>query len=313
MSTAAALTGKGRLSLQRPTSSPLVRQRRRLGWIMVTPAMLLVGALLWFPIGQAVYYGFTSWDGFSAQWIGLENYRSFASDPAFRDVVLHNALLLASLPFVVLLPLIVALLVNAIGRAAPVFRTLLFVPAVLSWVVTGTVGIQLFATNGPIDGALRAVGLSWAAVNWRNGDASAFVALSLLVIWALFGINFIIFLSGLSTFDESLYGAGRVDGANALQIVTRIVVPMLRPFVRFVTILSLTTMYTALFALIYVFTGGGPGYSTTTLEFYVYQLGFSSDEYGSAAAAGVLLLVLVFVVNLSQLRRFLGRSSEDAG
>ena len=278
---------------------------------MVAPATLLVAALLWYPIGQAVYYSFTSWNGFSALWIGLGNYRSFANSPAFGNVLLHNFLLLASVPFVVLLPLIVALMVNAAGRAAAAFRSMLFVPAVLSWVVTGTVGIQLFATNGPIDSALRGVGLGAIALDWRSGASSSFVALSLLVIWALFGINFIIFLSGLSTFDDSLYGAARVDGAGEVQILIRIVLPLMGPFVRFVTILSVTTMYTALFALIYVFTGGGPGYSTTTLEFYVYQLGFSSDEYGTAAAAGLVLLLLVFLVNLPQLRQFLRHSGND--
>lgn len=292
----------GALARGRRHAGPLTRRRRRVGRFVILPATAVAVLVLWVPIGQAFYYGFTDWNGSTAAWIGLSNYRSFIDSPSFWQVILNNGLLLSVLPIVVLSPLAMAMLVQRSGRLAGVFRTVLFLPVALSWVVIGTMAADIFSTTGPVDLALRSLGLG--ALDWLQGGSTAMAVLLILIAWAMFGTNLVIYLGGLSSFDETLYDAARVDGANPVELFFRVVLPLLSPFVRFVTVLSVTAMYGSLFAVIYVLTGGGPGYATTTLEFFVYTLGFNSGEFGAAAAAGVLLFFVIFLVNLPQLGRF---------
>ena len=135
---------------------------------------------------------------------------------------------------------------------------------------------------------------------------SALVAVTITFIWGMFGTNLIIFLAGMSTIDESLYDAARVDGAGSLRVLVSITFPLLRRFVQFAFIITLVSAFTAIFSLIYIMTGGGPGFATTTLEFYGYQQGFATGDFGAAATAGVMLFVAVAVVSVVQVRLFRG-------
>ena len=124
------------------------------------------------------------------------------------------------------------------------------------------------------------------------------LAVIITFIWSIFGTNTIIFITGMATLDRDIYEAARVDGAGSFAIFWRITIPMLMRFIQFAFILTLITAFTALFSLIFVMTGGGPGYGTTTLEFYVYQQAFSVGVFGYAAAIGIVLFAIVFAISL---------------
>jgi multiple sugar transport system permease protein len=121
-------------------------------------------------------------------------------------------------------------------------------------------------------------------------------------VWSMFGTNLIIFLAGMATIDEEIYDAARVDGAGSLAVIFKITLPLLKRFVQFTFVVSLVTAFSALFSLIFVMTGGGPGFGTTTLEFYVYEQAFSAGDFAVGATAGVILFVAVFAVSMLQLR-----------
>ena len=133
-------------------------------------------------------------------------------------------------------------------------------------------------------------------------ERSALVAVMITFVWSMFGTNLIIFLAGMATIDQEIYDAARVDGAGSLTVMFRITFPLLKRFVQFTFIISLITAFSALFSLIYVMTGGGPGYGTTTLEFYSYQQAFSAGDFSIGATAGVVLFAAVFAVSMLQLR-----------
>ena len=133
------------------------------------------------------------------------------------------------------------------------------------------------------------------------------VAVAITFIWSVFGTNTIIFITGMATLDREVYEAARVDGASGFTTFRKITIPMLMRFIQFAFILTLITAFTALFSLIFVMTGGGPGFGTTTLEFYVYQQGFKVGAFGYAAAIGIVLFVVVFGISLAQLRLFRSR------
>ena len=120
--------------------------------------------------------------------------------------------------------------------------------------------------------------------------------------WRMVGTNTIIFLTGMATLDPSLHEAARMDGAGPLRVFLSITTPQLKPFIQFAFIMSMITAFTALFSLIFVMTGGGPGYGTTTLEFFVYQTAFSRGAFGTGALLGVVLFVIMGIVGLLQLK-----------
>ncbi len=286
--------------------SRLRRSQHVAGVLFALPVIVLELALLAVPIGQAVYYSFTRWDGIQSTWIGTANYERLFGDPNFWRVVLNNVILLAAVPFAILIPLLVAYLLNEHVLGWRFFRSAYFLPTAISWVVIGMVAIRVFAVEGILNHLLAAVGIPFQT-DMLSGEYSAMIAVAITFIWSVFGTNTIIFITGMATLDREVYEAARVDGASAFTTFRKITIPMLMRFIQFAFILTLITAFTALFSLIFVMTGGGPGYGSTTLEFYVYQQGFQVGAFGYAAAIGIILFVVVFAISLAQLRLFRSR------
>lgn len=300
--TSALRVGEGR-----PSRSRLQASQRRAGIAFALPVIVLEVLFLAVPLIQAVYFSFTRWDGLTSTWIGTANYTRLFGDPTFWRVVENNLLLLASVPFAILIPLLVAYLLNEHVPGWRFFRSAYFLPTAISWVVIGMVSLRVFAAEGILNHLLDAIGLGFVQTDMLAGELSAMGAVAITFIWSVFGTNTIIFITGMATLDREVYEAARVDGAGALTTFVRITIPMLMRFIQFAFILTLITAFTALFSLIFVMTGGGPGYGTTTLEFYVYQQGFKVGVFGYAAAIGIVLFVIVFAISLVQLRIFRSR------
>ena len=280
----------------------MAARRRRAGILFSLPVVALVGALLLLPIGQTVYYSFTNWDGFSSKWIGTANYSHLIHSSEFIRVVENNAVMILAIPVAILLPLAVAFLISSHVRGWRFFRSVFFLPTAVSWVVIGYISVRFFADEGILQSLLNNTGLGFLHPNMLSHERSALVAVMITFVWSMFGTNLIIFLAGMATIDQEIYDAARVDGAGSLTVMFRITLPLLKRFVQFTFIISLVTAFSALFSLIYVMTGGGPGYGTTTLEFFAYQQAFSAGDFSVGATAGVVLFVAVFAVSVVQLR-----------
>jgi multiple sugar transport system permease protein len=281
--------------------------QRRAGVLFALPVIALELAFLAIPLGSAVFHSFTSWDGLTSSWIGLDNYQRLFSDPTFWRIVLNNVFLLLAVPIAILIPLLVAYLLNEHVPGWQFFRSAYFLPTAISWVVIGMVAVRFFAGEGILNTVLAAMGLGGIRLSLLGGETSAMVAVIVTFIWSVFGTNTIIFITGMATLDHDIYEAARVDGASSMRIFWQITIPMLMRFIQFAFILTLITAFTALFSLIFVMTGGGPGYGTTTLEFYVYQQGFTVGVFGYAAAIGIVLFAVVFAISIAQLRLFKSR------
>jgi multiple sugar transport system permease protein len=301
--TSTPLDGPASVAAPRRRRRSLRRSQHIAGLLFALPVIALELALLAVPIGQAVYYSFTRWDGIQSTWIGIDNYQRLFADPNFWRVVLNNLILLAAVPVALLIPLLVAYLLNEHVLGWRFFRSAYFLPTAISWVVIGMVAIRVFAVDGILDPVLGAVGLN-VQTDLLSGEYSAMIAVAITFIWSVFGTNTIIFITGMATLDREVYEAARVDGASALTTFRKITIPMLMRFIQFAFILTLITAFTALFSLIFIMTGGGPGFGSTTLEFYVYQQGFKVGAFGYAAAIGIVLFVVVFGISIAQLRLF---------
>jgi ABC-type sugar transport system permease subunit len=284
----------------------LKRSQRRAGFLFILPLVVLELLLLVLPIAQTVFYSFTDWNGLTWKWLGFQNYQRLFTDTTFWRVVLNNVLLLLSIPIAILIPLAVAFLLNEHVRGWRFFRSVYFLPTAISWVVIGMVAIRVFASQGILNGLFDTVRLP-VHLNLLGAELTAMLAVIITFIWSVFGTNTIIFITGMATLDREIYDAAKVDGAGSFATFWRITIPMLMRFIQFAFIVTLITAFTALFSLIFVMTGGGPGYGTTTLEFYVYQQAFSVGVFGYGAAIGVVLSLIVFAISLGQTRIFRSR------
>jgi multiple sugar transport system permease protein len=280
----------------RPRKMRLSTQRRVTGFVLAVPALALVIAFVGVPLVQAAYYSFTEWNGVTSTWIGLSAYEQVFSDTTFWQVITNNALLLLAVPFALAIPLAIAVLLHERVRGWKLFRSIYFLPTAISWVVIGMVAERFFAYQGPLD---KIVGSS---TDWLGDPSTALFALAVTFVWSMIGTNVVIFLTGLATLDTTVQEAAFVDGATAWQSFCHVTLPHLKRFVQLSFVLTVISAFSALFSLIFVMTGGGPGYSTTTLEFFVYQTGFSQSEFGTAALYGIILFVMMAVIGIVQLR-----------
>jgi len=288
---------------RRHRASPLARHRRRSGLILSLPAVLLVSALLWLPIAQALYFSMTKWNGITATWIGPRAYlQAIFGNPLFWRVLQNNALLLLALPVAIAIPLAIVMLLTQQVWGWRFFRSVYFLPTAISWVVIGIVAVRFFANHGLMNGMLRAVGLGFLTTDMLAQEKTALVALAATFVWSMLGTNIVIFLTGMATLDPNLHDAAQVDGANALQAFIWITLPQLKRFILFATVITMISAFSALFSLIFVMTGGGPGFGTTTLEFFVYQLAFRQGAFGLGALYGIILFAIMAGIGLVQLR-----------
>jgi ABC-type sugar transport system permease subunit len=283
-------------------SSPLAARRRRAGLLFTLPVVALVGSLLLLPIGQTVYHSFTDWDGSTSTWVGGASYSHLVHNPEFVRVLENNAMLVLAIPVAIAFPLAIAFLIHSKIRGWRFFRSVFFLPTAVSWVVIGFIAVRFFADDGILQHLLNDVGLGFLHPNMLSHERSALIAVMITFIWSMFGTNLIIFLAGMATIDQEIYDAARVDGAGSFTVMAKITIPLLKRFIQFAFIVTLITAFTALFSLIFVMTGGGPGYGTTTLEFFIYEQAFQSGDFGLASTAGVILFCAVAVVGLLQLR-----------
>ena len=227
-----------------------------MGILFTLPLSRSIGSLLLIPIGQTFYYSFTNWDGFTSQWIGFAAYRHLFQNPEFSQVLENNAVMVLAIPVAIALPLGVAFLLNTQLRGWRFFRSVFFLPTAVSWVVIAFVARRFFDPDkqGILQSLLDHIGLGFWHPDLLAHEHSALAAVMITFIWSVFGTNMIIFLAGMSTIDQEIYDAAKVDGAGSFTVMVRITFPLLKRFVQFAFIISLITAFSALFSLIIVMT-----------------------------------------------------------
>ena len=278
--------------------------------VFLTPKVILFGAFVLVPFVYTFVLMFqrgTVLRGF--RFVGLANFRSIVHDRLFFET-LENTLLYVAvfLPLVLTVPLAVALFLASSVRGIRYYRTLVYIPSLLSIVAAGLVWkVMLHPDVGPLYRFFN-VWLGWN-VPWFNNGTFAMVFVAVISLWHSLGFYSIIFMAGLNDIPTSLFEAARVDGGNAWDVFWGIKLPLLRPVIQLVLVLS-TINAIQVFDIIYVLTQGGPGTGTYTVMWYVYQNVFNNGSIGYAAAMGVIMLLITLVIALFYMR---GTRSEAAG
>jgi ABC-type sugar transport system permease subunit len=278
------------------------------GYAYAAPIVALVGVFVVYPVGSIVYHSFTRWDGIApAKWIGVANYSRLIHDSTFHTAIQNNLLFALAVPLWVIVPLVVAVLIYERIPGWRFFRATVFIPAVLSTVVVGILWSAMLGFDGPLNTFLRSVGLGGLAHEWLADAKYSIPAIMVVVLWAGFGYNTLIFLAGLAAIDTELFDAARVDGAGWWQTLWNVTIPSLRRTIELVTVLNVIGAFAYMFTYVYVITGGGPGFDTYVTEYYVYQQAFNFGNMGYASAVGVFLMVITIAVAVLQVRILVGR------
>jgi raffinose/stachyose/melibiose transport system permease protein len=290
----------------RPPGEP-----RRIGYLYLLPALAVFTAFVLVPFARAGWYSLYDWDGVTpASWVGLDNYADVVSDEDLRRAFLHALVMLffyAVLPVAIGL-LLAGLIARARVRGLTLFRTVLFLPYVIAMVVVAVMWRMIYdPESGALNELLRAVGLGSLAQSWLGDFNLALPAVGFVGTWVWFGLAMVLLTAGVQKIPQSLYDAARVDGAGMVREFFAVTLPALRGEIA--VALTLTTIAALRnFDLIYITTKGGPGKATSVPAFQVYDRAFQTGQVGSAAAVGLTLTAIIFVISLA-----INRFSETAG
>ncbi len=277
-------------------------------YLFVSPAMLLLVAFGVFPILVAGVVSLTDMniaglaDRSNITFIGTTNYENLFADPDFWQALGNTAFFaLIGVPSVVLISLAVALLLNR--SDSPFFKALrafYFVPAITAIVAIALVWGYLYNTQfGLFNYVLSLVGLP--PVQWLSDPLLAKFSVALVAIWRGTGLNIIIFLAALQGVPGEYLEAASLDGATEWQKTTKIVIPLLKFAIFFVTVTTVIS-WLQFFDEAFVLTKGGPLGATTSISLFIYDQGFKGSQFGYASAGSVALFVIIAVITIVQLR-----------
>jgi multiple sugar transport system permease protein len=278
------------------------------GWAFAAPFVLVFLVFLALPILASFLLSFTGFglanlrDWFSAEWVGLDNYTRLLEDDTFlkasRNTLIYVVL---AVPLTLALGLLAALGLNqALGRIQGLFRVGYYLPVVTSIVAIAVIWRYILHPDyGLVNAALGNIGIE--PVNWLGQSSTALGSIIALGVWRNFGFDMVIFLAALQGINPSLLEAARVDGATTWQVFRRVTLPLLRPVILFLAIVT-SSGYLQLFEEPFVMTGGGPLNSTRSVAMYVYDQGFKFLNLGYASAIAYALFVAIIVIAFLQFR-----------
>ena len=269
-------------------------------YLFILPNMALFAVFtIWPAINGFNMSLYDSSNGRTFRAVGLANYTEIVTSDEFWRVARQTGIFVVGLVVVTTVAATaLALLLNAQQRGRGVFRAAYFVPFLVSPVVAGLIwGLALERQGGLVNTVLDAVGLG--RPGWLLDGGLAMVVIIAVALWAQVGFYSLILLAGLQGIDGALFEAARIDGATWWQQIRMITLPLLRPTMLVVVILSTIHAFQA-FDYIYTLTGGGPLGATTLIVQFIYESSFQSPiRYGLASAAGVVLFLVVFGVTVA--------------
>ncbi|MET8863468.1 sugar ABC transporter permease [Nonomuraea sp. NPDC004580] len=298
----------GRSGRRAAHSAPSARwrsSRKVQGWLYAAPTAVIVGVLFVAPLVLVVWMSLNRWPLLGpATFNAPDNYTKIADNPLFVDAVLFTLKYTAITTVLLsLVALGLALLVQERRPGVAFFRTAFFLPGAVGFAAAGLLFYGMLNNDfGPIDPMLQALGVTGEPVKWIGTPNMALFSTITLVLWRFAGFNMLILLTGLQAIPTEVYEAARSDGAGRWQILTRITLPLLRPTLALMLILSVTGSLLA-FDQFFVFTNGGPDNSTVSMVMVIYRDAFFRFDLGGAAALSVVLLLALVGLNALMMRR----------
>jgi len=288
---------------------PRTRRKTLTAYLFLAPFLILFLTFVVAPAVFGLWISVTDWSPFRdvQHFVGLQNYinlftpGSINSGDFWRAMGATGIFVVASVPFLLVVPLLVAILLNRKIRAATAFRTIFFAPYVLGVAVVGLIwGYILDTQSGILNRLLELVGIR-GDIPWLVDVPWVWVSLVGVTVWWTMGLNTVIFLAGLKGINTDLYEAAAIDGAGAVRSFFSVTLPGLRPVMLFIT--TTTVLASAnMFGQSYLLTNGGPGNATRTAIMYISDQGLSQNNMAGASAMSYILFAFLAVISIINFR-----------
>jgi len=271
------------------------------------PAYLIFTVFIFIPILWSFILSFFDYNILTLsapRFVGLYNYTKLIKDQVFWVSLRNNALYsIVYVPISLILGFIFALLLNDNFPGRNFFRMAIFIPSVVSLVIESIIWMLIFSAHpsGVINRFIRIFGIP--PQGWLSDPRFSSVFSAIFMIWRSFGYNMLLYLAAMQNIPAELYEVAELDGAKPWQKALHITLPMVKPTTFFLTVTSVIDSF-QIFTPIYIMTGGGPGYSTTTVVNYLYQKGFQEFAMGYASAMSYILFIILVILTVIQRKGF---------
>ena len=266
------------------------------GIYFILPALIGTFIFIVIPIFCSFALSFTDWDLLNeVKFVGFDNYKAVLTEPIFRQILINTLVYAISVTvFAVVIPLIIADIINSKIRGAEWFKTIYFIPFITPAVVIAIVWSWIFDPN------IGGVNLLFKThLEWLFDTKLAMPVLIFISIWKLIGYNVILFLTGFANISSNIYEAAKIDGASWSKCFWNITLPLLKPTTYFVTLVTAISSF-QVFDLIYVITAGGPKDSTNIIVYSIYKYAFEYFDIGKACALAYILFIVIFILAMVQ-------------
>jgi multiple sugar transport system permease protein len=288
----------------RPRARTTLAHRRSLvGMAYAAPTAVIVGVFFIVPLVLVFWMSANRWRVLGSPTFNFpDNYSAVADNQLFRDSVSFTLKYTAITTIVLsLIALGLALLVQNQRPGVGFFRTAYFLPGAVGFAAASLLFYGFYSGSGPVDSVLRDLGIIDEPINWLGTPNAALFSTIAMVTRRFAGFNMLILLTGLQSIPTDVYEAARSDGATSWQMFRYITLPLLRPTIALMLVLSITGSLLA-FDQFFILTRGGPDGSTVSMVMVIFREGFTRFNLGSAAAISVLLLIVLVALNVIQLR-----------
>jgi len=262
--------------------------------LFLIPALAIFMIFMIIPVVQSLYYGFLQWDGVGkSTFIGFANYKQFFNDEVFGTALRNSIYLLLSSVFgIIPIAFLVALALNKKFRLGKLFKSIIFIPAILSAVIVGLIFTFIYNPQfGLLNGVLSFIHLDSWIKEWLADPKIAIFSVLLANMWQYVGYVMIILLAGLQNISNELLEAAEIDGASRMRKVFAIIIPLMKESFVVTLIIAITGSLKG-FDLVYIMTMGGPFHSTEMLATHMYNVAFKQYEYGYGSAISNFIFVL---------------------
>lgn len=274
------------------------------GYGFMLPAFIILGMFTLFPIGYALFLSFTRVNllgGLDFEFVGLRNYEIAFSDERLLIALRNTARYVAFVvPIQTIIALVMAYVLNSGIKFQKTFRTIYFLPTLTSSAALTMIFMFLFSINGPFNGLLIELGILESPINFVQNTQFALNTIMVMNIWSTVPFYMTIYLAGLQDIPDALYEAASLDGANAVQKLTKVTIPNLVPVTNFIVLMGIIGCF-QVFDQAFIVSGGtgGPNNATLTLALLIYRYAFQIiGTMGYASALAILLTILIFIVSM---------------
>jgi multiple sugar transport system permease protein len=270
--------------------------KKQSGYLFILPALIGTFVFIIIPIFCSFALSFTDWDLLNEiKFVGLDNYKAVLTQGGFLQILINTFVYaISTTVFAVIIPLAIAAVLNTKIRGSEAFKAIYFLPFITPAVVIAIVWGWIFDPNiGAVNTLLK------THLTWLFDTRLAMPVLIFVSVWKLIGYNVVLFLTGFSTIDNSLYEAAKIDGAGVNDTFFKITLPLLKPTTFFVMLVTLISSF-QVFDLIYVMTEGGPQDATNVIVYSIYKYAFEYFDVGKSCALAYVLFLIIFVLAILQ-------------